>query len=258
MAANTLTGLPNFRDFGGHPTANGGVVRQGLLFRSQAFHFATEEDLEHLASMEIRLVCDLRSKLERSKSPGRWPQGADPIRLHLDILTDARAGHNDFIDTLRASPNADGVYRGMLVNYRNMPKAFGPVLPGLFSHILEPDNLPAVIHCHAGKDRTGFICAVLLGALGVDREHIFADYLLTAERIDAEQLAIGLADTFSSFVGVQFTRDALTPALEVHREYLAAAFEQLDRDFGGIEQYLEQVAGMTPTKIQALRGILVE
>lgn len=252
-----LPGLPNFRDFGGHPTSDGRRVRYGVLYRSQSFHFATERDLEQLADMDIRLVCDLRSGIERNHNPSRWPANADPVRLHLNIRTDARAGHSDFVEQMRASPNREGVYRGMLINYRNMPKAFAPVLQALFTHLTDPKHLPAVIHCHAGKDRTGFICAVILSALGVDREHVLADYLLSAERIDAEQLTHGLTETFSAFIGVHFTPDALAPALEVHEEYLAGALDQIDREHGGMDAYVERVGGLTPPRREQLQSLLL-
>jgi len=121
-----LRGLPNFRDFGGYPTQDGRRVREGVLYRSQAFAGATEGDLEHLARLDIRLVCDLRSALERQSAQDRWPAGAQPPRLYLDIRSDARAGHSELIDTVRKDPNPAGVHRGMMLIYRGMPAAFAP------------------------------------------------------------------------------------------------------------------------------------
>src|ERR1700722_13993295 len=160
-----LNGLPNFRDFGGHAAPGGRRVRQGVLYRSQAFGGATEEDLQFLAGLGIRLVCDLRSETERRTAQDRWPVDSGPARLYLDIRNDARAGHRELIDTIRSQPNPAGVHRGMLLVYRGMPASFAPVLPQLFEHLLDPVHLPLVIHCHAGKDRTGFICALILAAL---------------------------------------------------------------------------------------------
>jgi protein-tyrosine phosphatase len=252
-----LRGLPNFRDFGGYPTADGRRVRNGVLYRSQAFGGATEEDLESLANLDIRLVCDLRSEVERKSAQDRWPAGAEPARLHLDIRTDARAGHRELIDAIRSEPNPSGVYRGMLLIYRGMPAAFAPVLPQLFAHLLDPKNLPAVIHCHAGKDRTGFICAVILAALGVPHREILADYLLTAERIDRMWLSVDLVETFSDFVGVPLTAEALQVALDVRPEYLDAAMQTLEADYGGMDGFLQHVAKLGRPDLERLRGILL-
>jgi protein-tyrosine phosphatase len=252
-----LRGLPNFRDFGGYATLDGRRVREGVLYRSQAFGGATEEDLESLASLDIRLVCDLRSQVERKTAQDRWPAGAQPPRLHLDIRNDARAAHHELIDTIRKEPNPSGVYRGMMLIYRGMPAAFAPVLPQLFAHLLEPENLPVVIHCHAGKDRTGFVCAVILAALGVAHSEILADYLLTAERIDRMWLSVDLVKTFSDFVGVPLTAEALQVALDVRPEYLDAAMQTLEVDYGGMDGYLQHAAKLGSTDLDRLRGILL-
>jgi protein-tyrosine phosphatase len=131
------------------------------------------------------------------------------------------------------------------------------VLPQLFDHLLDPDRLPMVIHCHAGKDRTGFICAVILAALGVHAEQITADYLLTAQRIDRMQLSLELVDTFSAFVGVPLTAEALQVALDVRPEFLEAAMLSLDADHGGIDGYLRDVGGLSEARRERLRENLL-
>jgi protein-tyrosine phosphatase len=252
-----LNGLPNFRDFGGYATTDGRHVREGVLYRSQAFGGATEADLEYLAGLDIRLVCDLRSELERQKAADRWPVGAGPTRLYFDIRNDARAGQSELIETIRSEPNPSGVHRGMMLIYRGMPAAFAPVLPQLFEHLLDPRHLPMVIHCHAGKDRTGFICAVILAALGVEPRHITADYLLTGERINRGQLSLELVGTFSDFVGVPLTVEALQVALDVKPEFLEAAMHSLDVDYGGIEGYLQSAGKLSAANRQQLRDNLL-
>lgn len=258
VATSVFNGIPNFRDFGGYPTLDGRRVREGRLFRSQAFGDATEEDLERLAGLSIRLVCDLRSQMERAQMPGRWPQGAEPLRMHMDIRTDVRAGHGEFIASIREQPNALGVERAMRITYRGMPAAFARALPELLEYLLDDKHLPAVIHCQAGKDRTGFICAVILHALGVDREHILKDYLLSAQRINVEALGIDLLPTFSAVVGVPMPADSLKPALDVRLEYIQEALTQVDTDYGSLDAYLEKAGRMTPQRLRRLREVLLQ
>jgi protein-tyrosine phosphatase len=252
-----LRGIPNFRDFGGYATKDGRRVRERVLYRSQAFGGATPEDLDYLASLEIRLVCDLRSATERKTARDRWPAGVEPARLNLDIRSDARAAHSELIDAIRREPNPAGVHRGMLLIYRGMPTAFAAVLPELLARLLDPAHLPVVIHCHAGKDRTGFICAIILAALGVLDEHVLADYLLTAQRIDRQRLSLELVDTFSAFVGVPLTVEALQVALDVRPEYLDAAMQALAADYGGIDGYLQTAGKLGAADRERLRSILL-
>lgn len=258
MTDRPLAGLPNFRDLGGQSTRDGRRVRRGMLYRSQSLHFATEEDLQQIASWNVKLVCDLRSQLERKDHPGRWHAGAEPVRLHLEITTDARAGNEEFLQALRAAPNRDGVYRGMLINYGNMPRSFAPVLRQLFTHLNDAAHLPAIIHCHAGKDRTGFICAVILAALGVEREHLETDYLRTEQLMHRGQISCGLINMLSRLAGAPLAADAIDPLVDVHLEYLDAALDRIDADFGGMDAYLEQAGGLGPEPRARLQSLLLE
>ena len=128
----------------------------------------------------------------------------------------------------------------------------------MFEHLLDPDHLPVVIHCHAGKDRTGFICALILAALGVDRDPILADYLLTAQRIDRMRLSLELVDTFSAFVGVPLTAEALQVALDVRPEFLDAAMQALDAGYGGVDGYLQTVGKLSAAARDQLRRNLLQ
>jgi protein-tyrosine phosphatase len=139
--------------------------------------------------------------------------------------------------------------------YRGMPASFAPVLPQLFERLLDAENLPVVIHCHAGKDRTGFICAVILEALGVRREDALADYLLTAERIDRSRMGVDLAETFSAFVGVPLSTAAVQVALDVRPEFFDAAMQSLAADYGGVDGYLEKAGKLGAAQRAKLRDI---
>lgn len=252
-----LEGAPNFRDLGGYRTMDGRTVRYGRVYRSQAFLEVTKRDLQTVGSLGIRLVCDLRSSLERRHAPNRWPVGDTPTMLHLDVSADARAGHAEFLAAIKADRSAHGVRQGMLRNYRNMPRAFGAVLPSLFERLLDREHLPAVIHCHAGKDRTGFLCAMILLALGVPRETVYEDYLRTAEFTDITRLARKTSRMFTMITRMWLSSDAVLPIVVVDAAYLDAALDQVDAEYGGVDAYLETAAGLDTARRQHLRDILL-
>jgi protein-tyrosine phosphatase len=254
--APILPGIPNFRDLGGLPAQDGKHLRLGRIFRSQSLDDASQADEQALIGMDVRLVCDLRSVIEREKSPTRWP-GAQPVFLNLSVDTDVRARNNDFLEQIRADPSIRGVERGMLVNYRNMPEAFLGVFPGLFAHLLDEKHLPAVIHCHAGKDRTGFICAVLLLALGVSKSCVYEDYLRTGHFVDSAALAAKMAVSFSAYSGVALKPEDMLPVVEVRRQYLDIALDCIDSRHGGLDRYLEIGCGLSSAQRMRLGDLLL-
>ena len=184
-----LSGAPNFRDFGGHRTLAGPAVRRGLLFRSDDLSNLTHGDLEALTPLSIRLICDLRGSVERDRRPSRWPESLSTERMIASLSSDLRMGHGFHARFLESDPSADNAHAMMLETYRYLPRNGARGLRAILGRLAEGE-VPALIHCTAGKDRTGFVCATLLSLLGVPREIIYADYLLTNERIDLDVAAL--------------------------------------------------------------------
>jgi protein-tyrosine phosphatase len=252
-----LEGAPNFRDLGGLPAAEGARLRSGLVFRSEAFGQLTDDDLGRLRGLGIRLVCDLRSMLERQRMPGRWPEKGDAEVLHLEITADAKAGDRSFMHILAEDFSARGARDGILATYRAMPFRFRQRLATLFDRLSRPANLAAVIHCSAGKDRTGFATAMLLHALGTPLEAIREDYLRTMQLRDPRRSAVMLAPMIAQAVGRTPTDEILAPLLCVETAYLDAAFNAIAEAFGSLDAYLQEVGGLDPAKRAQLRELLL-
>jgi protein-tyrosine phosphatase len=249
-----LEGALNFRDLGGLPTEDGRRVKHRHLFRSDSLARLTEADLAIVRELEIRLLVDLRTEAERVRNPNRWPSGQRAEFLNLS--SSDRGG--DFRRILTEDPSPAGARRAMMANYRAKPREFASLLPTLFGRLVDPHRLPVIIHCHAGKDRTGFVVALLLAALGVGREAIRDDYLLTAQywKIDA-----GL-DRYIAMITNLTGRVPTTETASVFNvadpAFLDIALDAIDEEHGAIEAYLERVAGVTPTMRNALRTTLLE
>jgi len=169
-----LDGCVNFRDLGGYPTADGRSIRWRTLFRSDALHALTPADVSQLTSIGLSDIVDLRSSYELA-AEGRGPLEREPMAFHHTPLFDGdpQAGNR----SAPADMTLGDRYLGLLIVGQ---KKIANVV-----RILASARGGAVYHCAAGKDRTGVISAVLLGALGVPDDLIVADYALSAERIDA-------------------------------------------------------------------------
>lgn len=240
-------GATNFRDLGGYRTRSGGRTRWGLVFRADSLHGLTEEDLELYAQLGLRAVFDLRSDIEREERPNPMPSRAftvisrSPDEQGVKVPTDSWSTAVDGEQILHEL-------------YVRLIEHAAPRIGSLYTELARPDGLPAVFHCHAGKDRTGIVAALLLELVGVDRDAVLDDYELTARfRLRAHQ-----EGTYRRLLDSGISAEAAAGVLAAPRWAMATALEDLDRRFGGIEPYLAGPAGMSPADVEVLRDRLVE
>lgn len=256
-----LEGAPNFRDFGGQPTADGRRVRAGQLYRSELLIGLTPRDLDTLAALDIALVCDLRTPGERARLSNEWPLAKPAQILALDIDAEMSAVQPDRWGRRLADPGfgVDKAHEALTENYRRMPGSFARDLRALFLHLTENPGRPILVHCAAGKDRTGFVVAMLLWALGVSRETIVAEYLETNRRYSLERLLNARLSLLPDLIEMTpRTRAALGVLASVHVDFIEAALDAVGSGFGSVESYLEQACELTPARRDALRAVLLE
>lgn len=259
LAALRLDGARNFRDIGGVRSWDGRRVRRGLVFRSEHLAHLTDADVEALRHTGVRLICDLRSAHERKRLPSRLPVGANaPQLLVLAINEDSNAAHEHFIARIAQDPSPAGAIAAMMDIYRGHAQAFSGKLVHLFDSIIDEDRLPAVVHCHAGKDRTGFATAMLLHALEVPMDAIVADYVATLRYYDAEAGVRSSGSLLAETLGQAVPRETLVAVLSVREEYLLAAFDSIEADYGSVDRYLEQTAGLTAERRARLKWRMLE
>ncbi len=247
-----LSSAPNFRDLGGPIGTGGREVRSGQLFRSEALLEPTAEDAAALAGHGIALVCDLRSESERLHAPNRWWASRGVQRAEFDLL----AGFSQAVEpwsALKRDPGRTGAVEAMRTVYAGMAAAAAPHLAPLIDAILAVDGA-VLIHCTAGKDRTGFVSAVLLAALGVERAGIMADYLASRGR-RTERVAEATRRLVRAQVG-EISLDALEALLDVDEAYLDTSFKAIAEQYGDLASYM-QAAGVGPDKITPLRARLL-
>jgi protein-tyrosine phosphatase len=221
-----LAGASNFRDLGGYPGRDGRLVRWRQIFRSNHLGHLTEADIEALRPLGLKSAFDFRGTEERAEAMCAVAE----ITVHsLPIEPTVTA---ELRSRLAAGPvlPADAL-EVMRDSYRNYVRQNTPSYRALFAHLLE-DRAPLVIHCTAGKDRTGFACALILHALGVPEDAIAEDYLLTNRFYRRPTTSSDLPDDVRQVLG------------SVESSFLAAAFDAISTDYGDLESYFSHGLGL--------------
>lgn len=242
----------NFRDFGGWETADGGKVARGKLFRSAAFHDASEADLARLDAMALRFLVDLRRPEERAHEPNKW--GRQSTRM---IFNDDGAGGPALPPHLIALMESDLTpesTRGYMMSlYREIP--FDARLISLYRDWFAElgEGGAGVIHCAAGKDRTGIGCALTLIALGVAEDAVFADYDFTNQAVDLEKRMPRIQERMEQRLGKTLDPAALRPMLGVHVDYLREALSVIEAKHGSAINYIDEVLGVGEAGRAALK-----
>ena len=256
-----MSAAANFRDYGGYLTESGQQVAWGKLFRTGHMGDLSDADVEAIARLGIVRVCDFRREEEAAHRPSRLPRGLEPTSIvispgsSMDLFsaTLSESVEEATIDTFMQEINRD-LAANHSASYRRM-----------FDELLDAREQASIIHCSAGKDRTGFGGLLVLAALGVPVADCLDDYLLTNRYVDIEREVARWtrdyegADT-SAWTGqadgsgpLRFDRQALAVILGVKASYLQAALEQINADFDGIDAYLRQQIGLSDLELSALR-----
>src|SRR5882757_308295 len=216
-----LAGASNFRDLGGYPGKNGRAVRWRQIFRSNHLGHLTEADIEVLRGLGLKCAFDFRGTEERVAAMC----GVEEIAVHsLPIEPTVVAALRARRATVAALSSADAL-DVMRDSYRSYVRHNTQSFRALFAHLLE-DRAPLVIHCTAGKDRTGFACALILHALGVPDDTIAEDYLLTNRYYRRDLNAT-----------TDLPDDVRIVLASVQDSFLAAAFEAVAAEYGNLENY---------------------
>jgi protein-tyrosine phosphatase len=257
-----IEGTSNLRDIGGYPTKGGGRLLRGLVYRSEALVFSgaltkasiyREDNAHAYKQIGIRTVVDLRGQQEVDASPSAWPlaTGAELIAFPMDA-----GGEGDatvVMNLLRQGKLRSFSVADLARFYGAMARKLAPMFGGALNALGQPGRLPALVHCAAGKDRTGMFVAFLMEALDVPRQHVLSDYAFTdVLRPNRVQHYRELLDK----AGIE--PDAVRSLFEAPAEALQGALENLETEYGDVQSFLTRAAGVAPESLRRLREQLIE
>jgi protein tyrosine/serine phosphatase len=247
-----LQGVENFRDFGDY-AAGEGRLKKGVLFRAAHQAQATDEDLAAMAGLGIVTIVDLRRPNERERDPSRRWEGfaAEVIDNDLGVT-----GEDPWHAFLRSSDLSVESVRGYLVEYyRRAPfKARHLDLFRRYFQAVGAAQGPVLIHCAAGKDRTGLLAALTHHVAGVNDDDLIADYLLTNNEERFALRGPRFADLLEAELGRRPSDAAMRVAMGVEADYLATAIAEMKAQYGSIDGYLEQAVGLDAAGREAVRA----
>ncbi|MDA9466338.1 tyrosine-protein phosphatase [Bradyrhizobium sp. CCBAU 53415] len=236
-----LQGASNFRDLGGYPTTDGRATRWRHIFRSNHLGQLTTADVEIVRALGVRSAFDFRGLEERAAGVCVMNEiTVHSLPIEPTVVAALRA------ELARGTLTAPVALELMRESYRNYVRHNTHSFRALFGHLLE-DRAPLVIHCTAGKDRTGFASALILHALGVPDDVIAEDYLLTNRHYKRD--ASNASD---------LPADVLDAIGSVEASYLAAAFEAVGSEYGDLDAYLRDGLNLGATERTALKERYLE
>lgn len=244
-----LESIPNLRDVGGYRADDGRWVKMGRLFRADQLDKVSDEDFAVFETLGLKLICDFRDARERAAGADRIPAGTE--LMIADVVGESGDGFGAVLGDLdatlaylRETPGEDIMIEAnrSFVSSASARAAY----KATFERLADPAALPALFHCTAGKDRTGWGAAVLLTLLGVPEDLVMHDYLLS-NRYLARKNGTLLA-AFPSELA-----EAMMPLVGVKEEYLLAAFDEVQTTYGSFDAYIKDGLGLSDQTIAALK-----
>lgn len=242
-----LEGTTNTRDIGGYETSDLRTLRRGQIIRSENLSRLTADDFQKLEEIGVKTVIDLRTKKEHDRSPTVW-QGDNPPQFFHFPIGDAK---NDWFRAQskmmkKQRFTEEQALKHMIEGYRMIAEEGPPSYRKLMEVVLDQSNWPILIHCNAGKDRAGVATALIFEALGVDRETIMEEFLLTNEvgrtEAKAKFLAKESRNSRSAMkVGKGPSASAWYPIVGVKAEMLEAFYASVEEQYGSIDAFLTEL-----------------
>jgi len=250
--------IENVRDYGDYATAAGRRLATGRLLRSGHHARATDADLQRLLDLGTAVIVDLRHPMERSLQPSRRSPNWTGLVIESDIDND-ETGEPPHVTFLKSSDlSAETVSGYMRSAYERIP--FEPRHLDLFTRYfdaLAQTDGAVLIHCAAGKDRTGLLAALTHRIAGVSEDDLLEDYLLTNEAVDLGGRYADIARSLEVNYGKKASPEAVQAFMGVREEFLATSFRVIDERHGSLDRYLEEACGLTPEKREAIEARLL-
>ncbi|MFA5630848.1 MAG: tyrosine-protein phosphatase [Porticoccaceae bacterium] len=255
-----LEGAHNFRDFGGYDTVDGSRLRRGVLFRSDALDKLTDRDHHMLEPLGIRTICDLRRSKESEKAPTLWRNPSARV-LQMSMFAEGGPTFAEKIAALGEELNAKVLRRFTLSTYITLltSEHAHSRYREIFTLLAKDTDVPILIHCSGGKDRTGMVCALTQWVLGVHRDDIISDYLSSQSLYGDKVGTASVPPQMMEMKGfAELGPEVLKILFGVQQDYMEGVFSWLDDNGITPDNLLTELLGMDPALRDQLSRNLLE
>lgn len=243
----------NFRDIGGFRTEEGSLMKSGILFRSDHLSKLSEKDQKRIQELEVKVVCDLRTQKECNSKPSRIPDHIQIVNVPIETQD---ANRKLLFGFLFRKTGEEEFNRFIRDYYSRITFDKTRQINEVLSVLANKDNLPAIIHCTAGKDRTGIISAFIQLAVGVPYEKVVENYLLTNKYYENRlNQSIKVMRWMTLF---RVTPERMKMILEAKPEYLDEVYKDIQKQYGSIHAYLTDACQIDKQVIYRLKNLLLE
>ena len=264
---NIFSGLRNFRPLT-PDLARKIHLLPGLIYRSDALDKITHEDTIRLTAMGIRTIIDLRSPEEIDRHPDKSVPGVEkifnfPIGNNPEKLSERGFDPDVYTKIRRLFIEGDFAAAGSVLSeesidlaslretrYREFVTAFGASVGSTLAVLMDKSKYPVVIHCQGGKDRTGFVVAIIELILGYDEEDVVRDYLVT-NAYNYDKLVKQCVEAAGAFNSFRYIYSA-------HRSQIVASLREMSKSYGSVDGYVKRGLGITPEGLEQIRHNLLE
>ena len=265
-----LQGAPNARDLGGIETSDGRVLRKNRLIRSGMLSRLTEADVQYLKNAGLNTVVDFRTSAERIEKPDRVIEGVNYIICPMmegkteGITRDKPETEDEEAERtvamarrLMSSGDGDGIVQmrslyPILVTMEHSVRHYRR----FFEILLDHENGSLLYHCTMGKDRVGVATALILSALGVPREAIVADYMITKERCAPGTKL--LIENCRKYTDDEKVLEFIAWLDTVREDFIGAAFDAINEEYGGMASFLRNEMALDGAKLKRLKNLYLE
>ena len=239
-----LKGTTNTRDIGGYTTSDLRTIRPGQIIRSENLSRLTEADFQKLEEIGVKTVIDLRTDKEHEKKPTVWLGDNPPQFYHFPVGDADDAWFKAQRSLIKRNKfSARDSQELMVDGYRTIAEDGVSSYEQVMKVVLDQSNWPVLIHCNAGKDRAGIATTLILEAIGVDRETIMEEYLLTNEIGRSKEKAELMAKESSKSRRISRgpSADAWYPIVGVQPEMLEAYYTTVETQYGSMDAFLNEL-----------------
>lgn len=241
-----MDSVQNLRDLGGYTTKNGKTIKWGQVFRSGQLCNLTEWDSIRLDKLHIKTIIDLRTEKESLMYPIRY-SNANIVHVPISIGRMEEAPERVIEDQMKKGDAQVYLEDEYLQFVTDNTSQCNKVL----EQFQNKKNYPILICCSFGKDRTGYLTALLLNILGVPKDAIMEDYVASNQTINTKQLN-KIVNNLSND-----SQESITVFLTANEELLNLAFEKIDKEYGSVEQYISKGLHITDKKRERIKDILL-